>query len=344
MTTQELAPFVRGLRDSHALDAVQWQQLAEHARSGPADPESLGQELLRRGWMTAYQVHEVRRGRGGRLVLGPYLVLERLGHGSMGEVLKARHRHLDRLVALKVVRGDRPRSPRVRARFCREVRSAARLDHPNVVRAYDAGILGDALFLAMEYLEGTDLKRMVRRGGPLPVGLACSYAAQAAAGLQHAFERQVVHRDVKPSNLLLTARDGVVKLLDLGLARLEDEGGDLTGSRTVLGSANWLAPEQIEDPRAADVRADLYALGCTLYFLLTGAPPFGDRGVVQRMMAHLHEEAPPVEALRPGVPGELARLVRRLMAKRPDDRHQTPVELGLHLEDLWRRGVVAGGA
>jgi serine/threonine protein kinase len=267
MTAPPSADFLQGLQSSKALDAGQLRLALEYAYEGPPDPRHLGRELLRRGWMTAYQINQVFLGRAQHLTLGPYLVLERLGHGGMGEVLKARHTRMGRLVALKVIRADRLARTRAVARFEREVQTVARLDHPNIVHAYDAGVLDDALFLAMEYLEGTDLKRLVRAQGPLPAATACEYARQAAEGLQHACERGVVHRDVKPSNLFLTARGEVVKLLDMGLARLLEEEANLLTRRGVpLGTASYQAPEQILDAGAADARSDLYGLGCTLYF------------------------------------------------------------------------------
>jgi serine/threonine-protein kinase len=342
MTAQAYSKFLQGLHDSKALNSDQFRALCEHAESGPSDARYLGQELLRRGWMTPYQINQVNRGQARLLTLGPYLLLERLGRGGMGEVLKARHVRLCRLAALKVVRADRRANRRAFARFEREMQTAARLDHPHIVHAYDAEILGDTLYLAMQYLEGTDLKRLVQSKGPLPVAAACEYARQTACGLQHAFERRVVHRDVKPSNLFLTARGQVIKILDMGLARIEDDDGGLTQPNMKLGTADFLSPEQIRDARTADVRSDLYGLGCTLYYLLTGLPPFSEGTSVQRMLAHLKEEAQPVEVRRPDVPADLASLVRKLMAKRPKDRCQTPADVAQNLADLLESGKAAG--
>jgi len=334
--------FVQGLQDSGALEPHQLRELSEQAQLGPADPRVLGSELLRRGWMTAYQINQVNRGQAGRLVLGPYLLLERLGKGGMGEVLKARHRRMGRLVALKLVRGDRRDRHRV-ARFQREAEAAARLDHPNIVYSYDAGVLGESLFLAMEYLEGSDLKRLVRRDGPLSAAAACDCVRQAALGLQHACERGVIHRDLKPSNLFRTARGQVVKVLDLGLARLDDAAAGLTRAGMTVGTAAYVAPELFGDPTAADERSDLYSLGCTLYYLLVGHPPFCEGSSVRKMMAHLAEPPPPIESLRPDLPADLVGVVGRLLAKHPEDRFQTPAELALVLEDLLGRGVVDEG-
>jgi serine/threonine protein kinase len=346
MTALGFAEFLQGLQDCKALNGDQLQLALEYAQHGPPDPRHLGRELLRRGWMTAYQINQIHRGQAHALTLGPYLLLERLGHGGMGEVLKARHMRMGRLVALKIVRADRLAKARAVPRFEREVQTVARLDHLNIVHAYDAGVLDDALYLAMEYLEGTDLKRLVRTRGPLPAATACDYARQAAEGLQHASERGVVHRDVKPSNLFLTARGGTIKLLDLGLARLlEEEANLLTRPGVPLGTASYQAPEQILDAGAADVRSDLYGLGCTLHFLLTGRPPFMEGNAVHRMLAHLREEPRPVESLRKDLPTGLGPLLRKLMAKRPADRYQSPSELVEGLTGLLQgAGVPRGGA
>jgi serine/threonine protein kinase len=336
--------FLQGLQDSHALDADQLREAQAFARSGPPDPRHVGSELLRRGWMTAYQINQVHMGRADSLTLGPYLLLERLGHGGMGEVLKARHTRMGRLVALKVVRADRRSKASAFARFEREVQTVARLDHPHIVHAYDAGILDDALYLAMEYLEGADLKHLVRGQGRLPAATACEYARQAATGLQHAYERGVVHRDVKPSNLFLAARGSLIKILDMGLARLlEEEANLLTQRGARLGTASYQAPEQILDAATADIRSDIYGLGCTLYFLLTRRPPFVKDTALHRMLAHLKEEPRPIESLRPDVPPGLGPVLRKMLAKRRADRYQSPAEVAEGLRRVLADGGAAGG-
>ena len=223
-----------------------------------------------------------------------YRIVAALGTGGMGTVYQAEHRLMDRPVALKVIRGELLGNPALVERFRREVRSAARLgSHPNIVAAYDAEQAGETHMLVMEFIEGTDLGRLVDRRGPLPVGEACEYVRQAALGLQHAFEDGMVHRDIKPQNLMRTTR-GQVKILDFGLARFASEVGShagVTAEGMILGSADYIAPEQIDDPHAADIRADIYSLGCTLYFLLAGRPPFPDRSLIQKLMAHREKTA-----------------------------------------------------
>jgi WD40 repeat protein len=259
-----------------------------------------------------------------------YRVLGLLGSGGMGAVYKAEHRLMERVVALKVMTRALVGSAATVERFRREFKASARLSHPNIVAAYDAEQAGDLPFLVMEYVEGTDLARWVAERGPLPAEEACEYVRQAALGLQHAHEHGMIHRDIKPHNLMRTP-DGTVKILDFGLARLVAEAGSgqggVTGQGILLGTVDYLAPEQADDARQADIRSDIYSLGCTLYHLLSGRPPFPQGTVVQKIMAHTQRDPLPLDELRPDLPPGLARVVSRLMAKSPDDRYQTPAEV-----------------
>jgi WD40 repeat protein len=258
-----------------------------------------------------------------------YKIVELLGTGGMGAVYKAQHRVMERVVALKVLSRAITERPEAVERFHQEVKAAARLAHPNIVTAYDAEQAGDLHFLVMEYVEGVSLAQLVQKRGKLPVAHACEFTRQAALGLQHAFERGMIHRDVKPQNLMVTPR-GQVKVLDFGLARFASESGTrsgLTEYGTVMGTPDFMAPEQADDPRKADVRADLYSLGCTLYFLLAGQAPFPAGTPLQKIVCHLERLAPPVGGFRDDVPPDLARVVERLLAKDPADRYQTPVEV-----------------
>jgi serine/threonine protein kinase len=266
-----------------------------------------------------------------------YEVLGRLGEGGMGQVFKARHRRLNRVVAVKVIRPEQLGNPNSLRRFHREARAAARLSHPNIVEIFDAAEAGGTFLLAMEYVDGKDLAELVQTRGPLPVGIACEYIRQAGLGLQHAHERGLVHRDIKPANLLLSADGSQVKLLDMGLARLQqvDDNdpslGELTQSGAVMGTPAYLAPEQARDSRRVDIRADIYSLGCTLYHLLTGQAPFRGMSLAEVVLRHQLEEPLPIEQVRPGVPPEVQDILNKMLAKHPEERYQTPAELAKSL-------------
>ncbi|MBX9622933.1 MAG: serine/threonine protein kinase, partial [Gemmataceae bacterium] len=284
-----------------------------------------------------------------------YELLADLGDGGMGRVYKARQVHLDREVAVKVIRPDRVASPSAVRRFRREARAVAKLDHPNIVRVHDANEANGTHFLVMEYLPGTDLGKLVERRGPLPVAEACEYARQACLGLEHARERGLVHRDIKPANLMLC--NGVVKVLDLGLARLNDPAAPtplgehepdrpaaaaadtLSMAGGLVGTPDFLAPEQAADLHAADTRADLYSLGCTLFVLLTGRVVFPGGDVAGKVERHAREAPPAVTSLRPDVPPKLAAVVAKLLAKNPADRYPTPAEAAAALEPFARPTV-----
>jgi hypothetical protein len=249
-------------------------------------------------------------------------------------VYKARHVELGKVVAVKVLPAGKDCEANV-ARFKQEVRAMGRLEHPNIVTAQDAGEENGVRYLVMAFVDGIDLARLVDRRGPLPVAEACELARQAAVGLQHAFEKGLVHRDVKPQNLML-ARDGTVKVLDLGLARsfVEATAETLTAAGTMLGTADYLAPEQWDSPHAADVRADIYGLGCTLYHLVAGRPPFGGekyKTVLKKMQAHQEVPPPPVAGMRADVPAGLAAVLDQMLAKDPADRYATPAEVAVVL-------------
>jgi serine/threonine-protein kinase len=317
------------------VEPGQMRQLRQQLDGQPLDAQQLGRELMRRGLLTAYQVNHLCQGKEAALHVGPYLLLERLGAGGMGQVFKARHTRLGKLVALKLIHphylGDRAAAKR----FLREMQSLSRLDHPNIVRALDAGEDNGRAYLVMEYVEGADLARLLKDKGALSLALACDCARQAALALQHAHEQGLVHRDVKPSNLLLAA-DGTVKLLDLGLARLgatgeTDAATTLTDTGLLMGTPDYVAPEQILDSKRVDIRADLYSLGCTLYHLLAGRPPFAGGTAGQKLMQHQMIEPPALATLRPEVPATLVAVVQKLMAKKPEDRYQSPPELAAML-------------
>jgi len=274
-----------------------------------------------------------------------YRVIQLLGRGGMGAVYKAAHRLMDRMVALKIISQSLVGSQKAIERFRREVRAAARLSHPNIVTAYDAEQAGDSHFLVMELVDGISLARLVETQGWLPVAMACDFASQAAKGLQYAYECGMVHRDIKPQNLMVTDRQEI-RILDFGLARfaLEAEpsrsaGGSispgmgtvqtLTQDGMMMGTPDYVAPEQIIDAHSADIRSDIYSLGCTLYYCLSGRPPFRGGTLSEKLEAHLSLVPEPLPLSQVGGSNatQLMRVVARMMARRPSDRYQTPADV-----------------
>lgn len=258
---------------------------------------------------------------------------EVIGAGGMGAVYRALDIRLDRRVALKILPPEQGYDAETVQRFYQEARAAARLDHENIARVFTIGHDGQYHYIAFEYIEGTNVRLRVSEHGPLPVGEAINYTLQIANALVHAAERGVVHRDIKPSNIIITPQ-GRAKLVDMGLARQFERGGvddGLTQSGMTLGTFDYISPEQARDPRNVDVRSDLYSLGCTLFHMLTGRPPFPDGTVLQKLIQHQEEPAPDVRSLNPGVPADLAAILLKLMAKDRDRRYQTPEQLARDL-------------
>src|SRR4051812_14906492 len=289
--------------------------------------------------------------------LPEYDLIGELGRGGMGIVYKATANATGRVVAIKVIRKDRLQHDDAVRRFRREAQAAARLNHPAIVRVYDSDHTGDTHYLAMEYVPGVTLERFVEQNGPVEAKLACDFIRQAALGLEHAHEQGLVHRDVKPSNLMITPGSGrcddgtpaQVKILDMGVARVlqsEQHPGEslstLTQGGSVIGTADFVAPEQLEDPHGADIRADLYSLGCTFYYLLAGEVPFPGGSLVSKLDKQRWQTPTPVGELRPEVPAVVARVVARLMAKQPADRYATPGAVAEALEQLARSGYEGG--
>lgn len=375
MSGATVASLVDALEELQLLEPPQWQELAS-LQPRPKEPRELLRALLSRGWLTRFQAATLLKGNHRALLHGPYLLIEQLGEGGMGQVYKARHQKLGRVVALKIIHKDRLRDPKAVSRFHREMQAVGALHHPNIIQAYDAGEAEGGYFLAMEFVDGPDLARLLREIGRLPIHRACDYIRQAALGLQHAHDRGMVHRDIKPSNLLLArqpsgepsaaegdTRDaaapspprtealapatqttvqrpavevdpgpGTIKVLDLGLARLERSASgeslsQVTCDNLVIGTPDYIAPEQAASPHSVDVRADIYSLGCTLYHLLTGRIPFPGQTLMEKLIKHRTELAEPVSSLRPEVPPELSDLVSRMMAKEPQARPASAAEV-----------------
>jgi tRNA A-37 threonylcarbamoyl transferase component Bud32 len=271
-----------------------------------------------------------------------YRIVRLIGQGGMGAVYQAVHKVMDRSVALKVMRTDLTRNASAVERFRREVKAAAQLVHPNIVTAFDAEQVGELHFLVMEYVDGRTLADLVACHGPLSVADAVEYVTQAALGLQYAHEKGMTHRDIKPHNLMIAERQSrnaegteeagasaLIKILDFGLARFASDGagGGQTSSGMMLGTVDYIAPEQADNARTADIRSDIYSLGCTLYHLLAGRVPFPDGSVIQRVMMHVEMPPPPLNKYRTDLPAGLAAVVERMLAKNPAKRFQTPIEV-----------------
>ena len=335
-TPATLAEFKRSLVEVGLVEGSEMERFAAEAPGGVVE---LARALVRAGKLTPYQASAANQGKTKGLVIGNYFVLDKLGAGGMGVVFKAKHRRLGRVVALKILPPSFARDRELLLRFRREVDAAARLKHPNVIAAVDADEDRGVHFLAMDYVDGRDLERLVSDRGPLPVGQALDCVIQAARGLEAAHSAGIIHRDIKPGNLMLDG-SGTVRVLDLGLARFVEAsnpfnqatGRSLTQAGSYMGTVDYMAPEQAEDSRRVDGRADIYSLGCTLYFLLTGKPPFDAPNVLKALMAHQERPAPSLQAARRDVPEALEEIYQAMMAKKPRDRPSSMAEVVRRLE------------
>lgn len=313
----------------------------------------LARALVEQGLLTRFQAELLLIGKSNGFHLGQYRILDHLGRGGMGRVFKAEHQTMNRIVAVKVLASHLVKTAKAQQMFMREVRAAARLIHPNIVTAYDANQIGDRHYLVMEYVDGPNLEELVRQRGPLPIGVACDFVRQAALGLQHAHELGMVHRDIKPANLLVQRPTSnapnaycVVKILDFGLARLATggpagkPGGDsiMAVENTVLGTPDYLSPEQARNLHNVDIRSDIYGLGCTFYYLLTGRVPFPGGTTLEKLVRHSTVEAPAVEGVRNDVTPPVSAVLKRMMAKNPAHRFQTPAEVAATLAPFAVQG------
>ena len=330
MSVLRTRSFLEKLQASHLLDQAQLAEVAGWPSAANPDPRVLARELVAKKLLTKFQAEQILAGHANFLV-GPYILVDRIGGGGMGKVYKAVHQRMQRTVALKVLHRAKRADADAQARFLREIRASARLNHPNIVTAFDVGEEGDVTYLVLEYVQGDNLQALIQKQGKLPYAQAAEIACQVALALEHAREHSVVHRDIKPSNVLVT-RDGTAKVLDMGLARFAntgegDETGGLTQDGVVMGTLNYLSPEQAIDSHRVDTRADIYSLGCTLYHMLTGQVPFPGGTAARKLMKHQMQQPTPIAQLTPDVPGDLVRVVAGMMAKRKEDRYQTPVEV-----------------
>ena len=336
MSTPQTSAFLKNLRASGLVDDAQLAEIESWTSTAGADNRALAQELVNRKVLTKFQAERILAGRTEGFIIGPYVVTDKIGAGGMGKVYKAVHREMGRTVAVKVLPRSLRMDTQARARFMREVRACAQLNHPNIVAAYDVGEHDDIIYLVMEYVSGTDLYTLIRQHGRLTAHRAADIAYQVALALQHASRRGIVHRDIKPPNILITDK-GTAKVLDMGLARIEhregdgDRSGTLTQEGVVMGTVDYIAPEQAQDTHGADTRADIYSLGCTLYHMLTGRVPFPGGTAAEKLYRHLMAAPEDPTKLAPDLPRELAAVVGRMIAKRPEDRFQTPAEVATAL-------------
>lgn len=323
--------FVELLQQSQLLDAGVLMQLAPQlAHHQDGDPRRLAKSLIKNNLITEYQAKQLLAGRYKGFYIGKYKLLEVLGAGGMGKVFLAEQLTMERLVAVKVLGTMRrpERQQEILARFKREAKAVAALNHPNIVHAYDFAEEQGLPYIVMEFVEGVDAARLVEKFGALSAGQAAEFIRQAAAGLQHAHKAGLVHRDVKPGNLLIDA-EGTVKLLDLGLVSALGEQRDdsLTVDQDQLGTVDYVAPEQAVDSHNVDARADIYSLGATCYAVLAARPPYPGKSTAQKLVLHQTEMPQPLRELRPDIPEELAAVVTRMLAKKREDRPQSMDEV-----------------
>jgi serine/threonine-protein kinase len=350
MAIDSVADLLATLGRVQLLAPDQVDEIARELGPHYHDPSTLADYLVEIDWLTAYQRKLLFEGRWEELRLGPFQLLERLGEGGLSEVFKAWDAVKGRVVALKVLQQHLAGRGDAVPQLTRELQAITRLCHANIIKTFDAHRCDELHYFAMEYVEGMDLRQYVQKVGPLPIAQASEYIRQTAQGLQHAHQLRLVHRDVKPANLFLInpplpepPADGAavrraepsIKIIDWGWARLkpaEDEAACAPTAELLdeekgklIGTADFIAPEQAHDPTLVDVRADIYSLGCTFYYLLTGKTPFDGVSILQKLLQHQEADPPQVRALRPDVPEELNALVLRMMAKRPEDRFQIPL-------------------
>jgi len=341
-SVEELFQLIRksGMIDETKLTA--YLQRRQVGRGLPQDPREAADAMIRDGLITYFQAEQFLLGKWRGFTIGKYKLLERVGVGGMGQVFLCEHMFMKRRIAVKVLPPAKADQPAALGRFYREARAAGSLEHPNIVRTHDIDQDGNLHFIVMEYVDGPNLLEVVKKFGPMNIARAVNYANQIAVGLQYAFKAGIIHRDIKPGNVLID-RHGKAKILDLGLARFYN---DLTDNLTVkyddkivLGTADYVAPEQVANSHTVDVRADIYALGASFYFMLAGHPPFPSGTVSQKLLWHRTKDPTPIRQIRPEVPEGLAAVLAKMMAKEPAQRYQTPAEVAADLAQ-WEADFV----
>ena len=337
--------FLKRLSDSGVLSAEDVSGVEAQIPSGKRshDASALARELVRLNILTPFQANVLYHEKPGPLILGNYILQEKIGSGGMGMVYKAQHRRMKRIVAVKALSASAMKTSNIVKRFLREAEAAAKLSHPNIVAAYDADEIDGVPFLAMEYVDGVDLAEHVKVHGPMAVEKALDCILQAARGLEHAHLQGIVHRDIKPANLLLD-KHGTIKILDMGLARIQDgsqsnvtveEAAAITQAGSIVGTVDFMAPEQAVNSRTADHSSDIYSLGATFYFLLTGNPMYNSASLMARLLAHRESPLPSIREVRPDVPVQVDAIFHRMVAKKKGDRYLSVTEV---IRDLtnWR--------
>jgi hypothetical protein len=337
-----LTRFLNYLEKSRLFDAAQVaairQSIDKASLTGAAiDTQTVADQMVDDNLLSPFQARALIRGRWKGLMLGDYVVLEKIGQGGMGQVYRGRRRGSDEDVCLKVLHSSTRESQKHLDRFRNEARAISSLQHPNIVAAHHADESDGIPYLAMELIRGSDLARYVKHHGPMSPAAAIRVIVQTARALVHAHERGIIHRDIKPHNLMLDA-EGTVKILDMGLARFQlgADGSAMTQTGAVLGTIDYMSPEQAMNARSADARADVYSLGCTLHYLLTGRPPYKGETAVERLIAHREQPAPSLAAERSDIPERLDIAIRRALAKRPENRHPTARAFIEELEAAYR--------
>lgn len=329
-----LETIVKQLEDSGIVAAGKLKDFVP-PNAHPKDTEELLRELHKQNLLTKFQAQQVAAGKVKALILGGYTILDKIGAGGMGQVFKAEHRRMKRLVAIKTLPASTMKDAAAVARFQREVEAAAKLRHTNIVAADDADEANGVHFLVMEYIDGKDLSATVKKNGPFPVAKAVNYILQAARGLEFAHKKGVVHRDIKPANLLLDS-EGTVKILDMGLARIDQGDGEaqaeLTGTGAVMGTVDYMSPEQAMNTKSADARADIYSLGCSLHYLIAGKATYSGNTAIEKLLAHRDQPIPNLREVSSDVSAELEAVFEKMVAKNVEDRYQTMTEVVADLE------------
>jgi len=338
--------FLAVLAESGVLTTRQLDDIRGRVESGkwPGGARELASRLVYEQWLTEYQGKRILAGKPQGLVVGRYTILDRIGSGAMGRVYRAQHQLMGRVVALKIIAPELLSNERVVSRFLREMRLVARLDHPNVVRAFDADRFDDNFYIVMEFVQGKSLGDMLKKG-PLPPVDVIRYASQAALGLGHAHEQGILHRDVKPSNLLLAADQRIVKMLDLGLGTLmevDPEESFRTADGIAVGTIDYMSPEQASG-KPLDGRSDLYSLACCMYHLMTGRTAFQHDNPISRLGLRIANKPTPIRDYLPDLPSRVVAVMDKMLATNPDDRYQTGAEASEALLNLLRKKRRAGG-